>query len=164
MKQYNLTDIADIGCGSGYKLIKYFDSYNTIGYEIEPTLTFLKKKYPHKSWQESRLGSCPENQTADLIICADVIEHLLNPDELLNFINRFSFKFLVISTPDRDKLPEIQQSCQSQNGPPVNLAHVREWSFSEFRTYVNQYFDVIEHFHTQQEWWGQVIIAVKKGQ
>lgn len=162
MKDHTLSDIADIGCGSGYKLMKYFASCNTTGYEIDPTLTYLKQKYPNRVWQESSLNSYPQNQIVDLIICADVIEHLLKPDELLNFINRFSFKFLVISTPDRDNLLEVQHSYQSQTGPPVNLAHVREWSFAEFRTYISQYFDVIEHFHTQKEWWGQVIIAVKK--
>ena len=45
VNEYNLITIGDIGCGSGYKLIKYFGDktkYKTIGLEIEPTLSFLK--------------------------------------------------------------------------------------------------------------------------
>jgi SAM-dependent methyltransferase len=158
----NLTSIADIGCGSGYKLIKYFNAYNTIGYEIEPTLGFLRNKYPDKSWKESMLSSWPDAINVDLIICSDVVEHLVDPDDLLNFINRFNFKYLVISTPDRDKLPSIQQTQQSQTGPPVNSAHIREWSFDEFHQYIAEFFEIVDHFNTEKEWWGQVIIAVKK--
>src|SRR4051812_28257713 len=42
--------IADIGCGSAYKLIKYFSSCDTTGFEIEPTLSCLKERYPDRRW------------------------------------------------------------------------------------------------------------------
>ena len=43
MEKYNLNNIIDIGCGSGFKLINYLGIYNTIGYETEPCISFLKK-------------------------------------------------------------------------------------------------------------------------
>jgi len=37
----------DVGCGSGWKLVKYIsEEFRTIGIDTEPALSFLKKKYP----------------------------------------------------------------------------------------------------------------------
>lgn len=159
---HDLFSVVDIGCGSGYKLMKYFDSFDTTGYEIEPTLSYLKEKYPHRKWINSQLTKTSNSSSVDLIICSDVVEHLVNPDQLLQYIDRFDFRYLVISTPDRDLLLEVQKDPQSQTGPPVNSAHVREWNFEEFEQYISQYFTVIFHEHSKDEFWGQVIVAVKK--
>lgn len=156
------SSVADIGCGSAYKLMKHFSEAQTCGYEIEPTLSYLKEIYPDRTWMYSDLSKEPSEKDVDLIICSDVIEHLVDPDQLLNFINRFDFNYLVISTPDRDKLITVQSNPRSQVGPPINPAHIREWSFSELRNYISEYFEIVEHGHTKNEYWCQYIIARKK--
>jgi hypothetical protein len=99
----------------------------------------------------------------DILICADVIEHLVDPDELLNWIQNLNFNYLVISTPDRDKLKLYQWPAeQSQSGPPVNEGHIREWNFEEFEAYISQFFEIKKHFHNSSEWMAQVIVAIKK--
>ena len=100
--QENFTSTLDIGCGSGFKLIKYFNNSKTTCLEVGASLEFLKKKYSDKSWMKSDFNHSPEDH--DLIICSDVIEHLSNPEDLLSFISKINFKLLVISTPDRDKV------------------------------------------------------------
>jgi trans-aconitate methyltransferase len=162
ISENNFSKIVDVGCGSAFKLMKYFGGIETVGYEIEPTLQYLKDQYPKRSWKLSDLQRLPNDENIDVVICADVIEHLVNPDQLLNFINRFDFKYLVISTPDRNHLLKFQGSRQSQTGPPVNLAHIREWSYEEFEAYVSQYFNIVSHINTKKEYWGQVIVATKK--
>lgn len=157
------TKIGDIGCGSGFKLMKYFQDCETVGFEIPPTLNFLLKKYPNRQWEESDFKQSLAQREFDLLICADVIEHLIDPNQLLKWIQKCNFEVLVISTPDRDRLLQVQNNNpQSQTGPPVNPAHVREWSFDEFASYIGQYFDIVSHFHTEKEFWGQVIVAKKK--
>jgi 2-polyprenyl-3-methyl-5-hydroxy-6-metoxy-1,4-benzoquinol methylase len=155
--------IADIGCGSGFKLVKYFsNNFNTTGFEIEPTLSWLRMTYPNQRWEPSDFLNSYVEQQFDLLINADVIEHLVNPNILLDWIDALDFEILVLSTPDRDLLPRIQAGTQSQTGPPVNPTHVREWSFDEFARYIGDYFDIVEHFHTENEFWGQVIVAKKR--
>ncbi len=68
----------------------------------------------------------------DLVICADVIEHLLDPDPCLEFIRRHVSPdgAAVISTPDRDHLRG--PDCLSSPHPE----HVREWSGGELRAYL----------------------------
>lgn len=168
-QEYDLERIADIGCGSGFKLLKYFDHKDTIGFEIEPTLSFLRAQYPFHKWMESAFNRKPPRGPGfDLIICSDVIEHLVDPDALLNWIDQFEFQFLVISTPDRSELTNVWtdniQGPQSQSGPPVNYAHVREWDYLEFEKYIGQYFEVISHYHCDVEFYGQIIVAKKKPQ
>lgn len=133
--------IVDVGCGSGFKLIKYFDNYDTIGIETEPCFSNLIKKYPNKKWIKS--GEPEKNFSnfstkTDIIICADVIEHLLDPDLLISYINLFEYKYLIISTPDREKF------YGEKNGPPLNHNHVREWTFEEFEKYLKLNFNYVQ--------------------
>ena len=134
--EYNLNTILDIGCGSAFKLMKYFSNYDTYGCEIEPALSFIKNKYPNRKWYESDFLTIPKKEI-DLIISSDVIEHLPNPDLLIKYIKNFNIKFLVISTPVRNPMYE--------NGPPKNETHCREWSVKEFNEYISYNFPIIEH-------------------
>ena len=146
-KDNHLEEVLDVGCGSAFKLKKYFTGENFKGAEIEPTLSWLKKEYPKDNWIKSDFSSPVE---ADLIICSDVIEHLIDPDMLLNFFENSKFKFIVLSTPERDKV-QLYQRGYLWNGPPSNRAHVREWNFSEFKNYISTRFDVVEHFMSKNK-------------
>ena len=141
--------VVDIGCGSGFKLIKYFKDCDFVGIEIEPTLSWLKENYPQHTWKSTTFSQEWE-ESCDVIICADVIEHLVNPDELVNFIKRSGFKYAVISTPERDAIQRYQRGY-TWSGPPDNMAHVREWDFQEFREYMSQHFEVVDQFMSQNK-------------
>ena len=73
----NLKSVLDIGCGSGYKLIKYFSEYETTGIETEPCYSFLNETYPDRRWLASGdpSKSFPDvNMSSDLVICSDVMD------------------------------------------------------------------------------------------
>ena len=118
--KYDLKSILDIGCGSGFKLLKYFYNWRTIGIDVADTCARLQKRYPKRRWVISDF-SATVTPKADLVIASDVIEHLTNPDELLDYIVRVAPKYVVISTPDRNLL-----RLGTHNGPPSNPAHLRE--------------------------------------
>ena len=149
--------VVDIGCGSGYKLVKYFNEYKTIGYEIEPCYSYLKKTYANKTWKYANFDIPLEN--GNTIICADVIEHLEDPLLLVEWVEKSSFDRLIISTPDRDRVYGF-----SQNGPPTNVTHVREWTYTEFQDFIGNYFKIINHFYSPHkiELCNQIIVCVKK--
>ncbi len=142
MKKHKLQSIVDIGCGSAYKLMTYFDGYNTLGLELPVNVAILKEKYPEHEWQVSDFSKKPGIST-DVVVCSDVIEHLVNPDELLDYIKQINFKYLILSTPDRALMHKRWH--KNYYGPPKNKAHVREWTFNEFRHYIAQHFDIIDH-------------------
>ena len=126
---------------------KYFDNYYIVGYDLLPTIEFLKQKYPKNKWIVSDFNSSPEE--VDLVICADVIEHVENPDALLFFIKKMKPKDIIISTPDRNLLHDMLG--RSHLGPPLNKHHIREWSFEEFEKYIGHFFNIQEHknFYTE---------------
>jgi SAM-dependent methyltransferase len=150
--------VLDIGCGSGFKLLKYFGDINFVGLEVGETLEWLKEKFPEHDWRYSDFAN-PPVESFDLVICADVIEHLPDPDELLDFIDSIDSEHIVISTPDRDEV--MRQWGARPKGPPKNPCHIREWGFSEFEEYISSRFQVLEHHPA--EGMGQVILATKKG-
>lgn len=141
--------VLDIGTGSGFKLLKYFGDVETLGMDLPPTVKWLRRTYPQRKWTdkfEPVLGF-------DMVICADVIEHIPDPDQVLELIEKCQPRIAVISTPDRSLLK------RGLNGPPGNKAHVREWAFDEFGQYIGQRFKVLDHFISNQFQATQVVVA-----
>src|SRR5690606_33765790 len=50
-KEISAQRVADVGCGSGYKLVSNFPDMPTIGYDLEPTVSFLRSTYPEREWR-----------------------------------------------------------------------------------------------------------------
>lgn len=159
MIKHHFHSIADIGCGSGYKLATYFENYAATGYELPINVELLKQKYPAKEWLVSDFSQTLD-RAFDVVICSDVIEHLVDPDNLLHYLNRIDFKYLVLSTPERDLVYKPGQSWN--DGPPRNPTHQREWNKKEFAEYISEFFTIIDHRVTNLEQATQMIICVKK--
>lgn len=142
MEENGFRTVLDIGTGSGWKLVHILGDFETIGTEVQPILDFLRKQYPGRRWLLSKLEKpCPVREV-DLVLAADVVEHLENPDLLMDYIAGIRWKRLILSTPDRDKA-----RGREDRGPPANPCHVREWNAEEFRRYVEQWFPVLEQKH-----------------
>jgi len=147
LKKNNLESVLDIGCRDARKLMKLlFPICNEI-YGIDHELYFInycKKKYKLANFfvDDIENSNLNLNKTFDLIISADVIEHLLDPDSLILYIKRFSHKnsYIILSTPERDRLRGPK--C----GTSISEGHIREWNFKEFKDYLNYNgFEVISH-------------------
>jgi SAM-dependent methyltransferase len=150
---HNLQTVVDIGCGSGYKLLKYFRDQKTLGLDVAETYETLRRRYPQRQWGVGDFaGSAPAD--VDLVISADVIEHLLDPDQLLEFILRINPRYVVISTPDRNLMRR-----GVHHGPPANPKHIREWSMAELHAYLSVRFEILEHFHSNQAQSTQCVLA-----
>lgn len=128
--------VIDIGSGAGFKLASMFPAFQIVGIDYGENLQNCRSKYPFGSWIEHNLDTPTELTLSDevikdsIVICADVIEHLVNPGYLLWNIKRIQelAPICLLSTPER-------QLTYRHNhlGPPFNRCHVREWTLSEFR-------------------------------
>jgi hypothetical protein len=163
--------IIDVGCGSGYKLMNYLGEYATVGYEVEPTLSFLRETYPDRVWKDSgrnaEVFSNELPELGDILICSDVIEHMNDPDTLIEFLLGFDVNYFVISTPCRSILCKQHKDkdlyAQSWMGPPFNTSHVREWTFMEFREYLSDYFTILESHYSSDQIECQYHLLVRSG-
>lgn len=154
--QMGAQTVYDIGCGSAYKLVKYFSDVRTVGFDLEPTVSFLKEKYPDREWRISNFEDTIE-ETVDVVICADVIEHIPDPDRLMEFLAGINFRKLFLSTPERLLIYGFDQS-----GPPLNPAHCREWTMVELRKYASNWFIVESHGISNKAQATQLIVCRPK--
>ena len=159
LNRESLRTVYDVGCGSAYKLVNYLGEFDCTGFDVEQTVTFLRQKYPDHNWVSSNFsdrGIPP----ADLIICSDVIEHVADPDELVEFINSIGAKYVLFSTPDRDLTYPL--GSPYYKGPPANTTHLREWSSRELNRYLSRSFDIIDHHISNWVQSTQMVLCVPK--
>lgn len=146
--------ILDVGCGSGYKLMNMLGKYDTVGADVGTTLEFLQNKYPTRKWMSAEEPW--EEGVYDLVICADVIEHLSDPDLLLTRLRKTKCKYILLSTPDRDIVrgPETF-------GPPTNPYHVREWNQAELKQYIEKFMKV-KSIEICSQWEGCILVTIER--
>lgn len=130
-----LWSVLDLGCGVGTKLreilrpvcddITAVDQPNAIAAArslgTDADLIEMDLEKP-----AATLG-----RTFDVILCADVLEHLLDPDPALALIRASCHQTtrVLLSTPDRRR--RRGRACMQSDKPE----HVREWSAAEFARY-----------------------------
>jgi 2-polyprenyl-3-methyl-5-hydroxy-6-metoxy-1,4-benzoquinol methylase len=134
--------LIDVGCGNAQKLIDCAGELDTIGIDFGTNLKLCQKKYPIREWvacdldKDHLLPLSSSDLALSVLICADVIEHLLHPEHLLKSLRaaREHCRLLIITTPERDLLRGIQDM-----GPPANESHIREWNMAEFGQLLDYY-------------------------
>jgi hypothetical protein len=136
------TALIDIGCGRARKLVASAGTLDTTGIDFEQNIEYCRRQYPTRTWRDCDLDR-PHNlpvTSRDLersvIICADVIEHLVHPEHLLASLREALRRtpLLIVSTPERDLVRGI-----GDFGPPDNPCHVREWNLAEFTCLLEHY-------------------------
>lgn len=98
----------DVGCGDGTRTV-IFDEFGRVVCGID-YLDWLDKRVRYriqfKQWDFMKACLPYKEESFDLLLCFDVIEHLYNPEVLLKEIYRLLKKdgVLIISTPNRNRL------------------------------------------------------------
>lgn len=98
--------LLDIGCGLGFfvKKVNNYPNWQTFGYEISETAVDFAKnelKLANIFCGKAEEANFPKNYF-DIITLWDVIEHIPNPDKILNYISSILKEdgFLFIHTPN----------------------------------------------------------------
>lgn len=139
--------IIDVGCGIGVKLKNLKVSHPEVeifGVDQHDPIAYCKNTYSFGAWMIDDFddNTLDLDKRFDIVVCSDVIEHVENPDNLINYLkNKVSPEgYIVISTPDRNTLRG--RNCVSS----PNRYHVREWSFYEFENYIKSHdLDIFLH-------------------
>ncbi len=160
--------IWDVGCGVGLKLSDVVGSIQGaygVGfdqpYAIAQAINGQSLRVAFRAADLSDFDAASE-PSPDVIVCADVIEHLANPSDLLARLRSSCSPktAVVISTPDRHRLHgEFNRS-------PVNPMHVQEWNVREFRQLVNAsgfQVESVQHFAPTKFVWSARCIRLYLG-
>lgn len=110
IKENKINSVLDIGCGYGEKLKKFIYPIcsEITGIDSEHGVSYCKEKHNFGKWYVDNLDNPRLNlfEKFDLVISADVIEHLENPDILIDQIKKYSKKnsLILLSTIERNSL------------------------------------------------------------
>jgi 2-polyprenyl-3-methyl-5-hydroxy-6-metoxy-1,4-benzoquinol methylase len=145
--KYGFERILDVGCGPAIKTKELLAPLvETVTLVDQPSIAeiVLHGVPTNACFVPANLESSEINlgKPFDLIICADVLEHIIDPNPCMQMIHRYlrPSGIAVLSTPERDNLHGIH------NCAPTNPAHVREWNQKEFLSYIkNHSFEIVQH-------------------
>jgi 2-polyprenyl-3-methyl-5-hydroxy-6-metoxy-1,4-benzoquinol methylase len=137
VRQRGLRSVLDVGCGPGTKLTRLIApvTCDIEGIDQPSGVAAARRTGAAGRYTEVDLEQ-PDGvaawRTFDVIICADVLEHLINPGPAIELMKRLSTPqtLLLISTPDRARLRG--RDCMESPKPE----HVREWTVPEFTRYL----------------------------
>jgi 2-polyprenyl-3-methyl-5-hydroxy-6-metoxy-1,4-benzoquinol methylase len=141
LRTNQLKSVLDVGAGYPAKLGLLGNVDITL--VDQPTLQErLRTDFPNVEFVADDL----ENPTSlhdrkfEVVISADVLEHLIDPDPCLDFIREKTSRFAILSTPERDIIRG--EDCMAS----PKAEHVREWNTSEFAAYVkSRGFRILTH-------------------
>jgi len=141
-KKFGVSHIIDVGCGDAKKLVELYPRFEIIGIDHGENLSKCQSNYEFGTWlawnfeNSNNPSISPKILKNSVIVCADVIEHLVNPSYLLEKIREFlqHAPFVIITTPERDLV-----RGKDDFGPPKNQHHVREWNYDEFKKLLSYY-------------------------
>lgn len=133
VRSQRIDALLDVGSGPPKKLAELMPPELRIHLVDQPsTRQIAAALLPRAAFAAANLerADLDLGETFRLILCADVIEHLLDPDPCLDFMRRHLRPggLMLLTTPERD----VQRGPDCDNCP--HPMHVREWNRGEFRT------------------------------
>ena len=128
------THVIDVGCGAAEKLLPLGDRFRLIGLDLGLNLERTRERHPEHTWlvfdaeRDPPPALPPQLLARSVIVCAGVIEHLVDPTGLLLALRALleHAPVALLSTPER-----VLVRGADDQGPPANAAHVREWALDE---------------------------------
>ena len=142
----NIHSVIDIGCGEGF-VINYLDLPDITGVDISRDALRIAKDKTQKC------NLCTGNvydlsfkkDSFDLVIAAEVLEHLEKPDSALQEIRRISKNYCIFSVPNEPYFC-IMNFLRGKNLTRLgnDIEHVQNWGSGEFVKLIQTYFEVLE--------------------
>lgn len=145
--------IHEIGCGEGYWSLTWArQGYDVRGSDFSHQVIALAKDNaaangvdPHRFHTRSVYDVQPERDTADLVVCCEVLEHLEDPRAGLTALQKLDAKHVIMSVP-REPLWRGMNMARGKyltafgNTP----GHLNHWSTKAFVGEVARHFEIIE--------------------
>lgn len=134
----NITSIFDVGCGEGFSLamIKKSGSraaLSGIDYS-DDALALGRKQFPDLNLKKGDIYALDAaDRSIDLVLCTEVLEHLVKPETALSEIVRVSRRYVLVSVPHEPwfmlaNFLRVKYVTRWGNHPE----HINHWSRDSF--------------------------------
>lgn len=148
-KKLNSQTVLDVGCGEGFALNKFYK--DGVGSKLEgidlssEAVALGMKTFPHLNLKTGNINKLPyENDSFELLICTEVLEHLDHPETALNEIHRVTSKYCILSVPNEPFFRGanfVRGKNLSRFGNDIE--HINHWSSKKFKDFIGSKFKVI---------------------
>jgi len=144
IKDLSPNAILDAGCGEGFtmnKLIQLKIGKKVEGVEYsEESIFFGKKLFPKLSIKQGSVYELPyKDNSFDLVLCTEVLEHLEEPSKALREILRVSKEYLLITVPN-EPFFRLSNFLRGKNISRLgnDEGHINHWNPRSLRKLLNQ--------------------------
>ncbi len=146
-----LETVLEIGVGQGFLsgyLSERFPEVRFTGVDLNGAdLDHLRRNFPRIEAHEGDVFelSFLGERTFDLVICAEVLEHLETPAVALDQMGRFEPRHAILTVPHEPYFM-LSNLLRGKNVTRFgnDIEHVNHWGTSSFRKLLEQRFDVLE--------------------
>lgn len=150
LTQANPGSLLDLGCGEGFTL----DAFCKAGVSCEMTgidlsedaLAFARSRLPERIHLECANATtlADDGRTFDLVVMLEVLEHIEQPEQMFEVLERLTRRHLLLSVPWEPffcglNLVRGKNVRRWGNDPE----HVNHWTRTGFRRWVSQRFDIV---------------------
>ncbi|MEX2007361.1 MAG: methyltransferase domain-containing protein [Candidatus Levyibacteriota bacterium] len=141
-KSLEPVSILDAGCGEGFTLVKLIE--NGIGKKLEGVeyseiaIKLSKKINPHLNIRFGTVYELPyKDNSFDLVLCTEVLEHLEEPEKALAEIKRVSKKYLLLTVPNEPWFT-YQRILRGKNlfQFGAHPEHIQHWTVGKFKRFI----------------------------
>ena len=149
----NPSSIHEVGCGEGYWTLKFkAQGFEVRGSDFSNTVIELANKNANDNGFPPDLFAArsiyalePGRDSAELLMCCEVLEHLEKPREALRVLQKIAQKNVILSVP-REPLWSVLNMTRGQYLSDLGNTpgHIQHWSQREFVGLVSQFFEVME--------------------
>ncbi|CDX55525.1 Methyltransferase type 11 [Mesorhizobium plurifarium] len=153
VSKVNPGSIHEVGCGEGYWVMRWLgQDIDARGSDFSTQVIGMAQENarshglaPERFAVRSIYDVEPERDSADLIVCCEVMEHLEQPQRALQALQRITTSDLILSVP-REPLWRVLNLARGKYVPALGNTpgHLQHWSRRGFISLVSRFFDVVE--------------------
>ena len=144
LKPLKLDSILDVGCGEGITLSKF--EKEGIGKKLfgidysDDALKIGKKIYPHLNLKKGNIYDIKEKDNSfDLVMATEVLEHLDDPEKALKELIRVSRKYVMLSVPNEPFFIGANLlRGKYLKGFGNHPEHINHWTLFSFRKFLQK--------------------------
>ena len=148
----NASDIHEIGCGEGYLSTGVLSGQGRTvrGSDLSAEMVDSAKSraislgIPPSFKVSSIYDLKPDEDSAELIVCCEVLEHLDRPDLAIELLSRLAKPYLIVSVP-REPVWRILNLMRAKYITSLGNTpgHIQHWSKAGFLGFIGKYLDII---------------------
>jgi len=143
--------IHEVGCGEGYWVLRWREQgFSVRGTDVSPKAIQLSQENaaerslnPEMFTVHSIYDLHPAEDSADLIVCCEVLEHLECPEDALRALSRVATKHLILSVPHEPIFRMLNVARGKYLSRWGNTpGHIQHYSPGRFLQLVEQFFHI----------------------